>query len=91
MKINITTAPPKGFKPVTLTLTFETQEELDAYGTMMNFCPIGDGLRAMGGKPVDYQALKDVGAHIHRTADFEKGMMGNGYMSIHYTKNPVKY
>ena len=45
-----TPEPPPAFKPVTLQLTFETQEELDCFGTMFNHPKIMGKL--FKGKPV---------------------------------------
>jgi hypothetical protein len=47
--MKITTQKTKEFAPVRLTITFETQKELDAFGTLMNCTVIADTLEKMGG------------------------------------------
>ncbi len=43
MKVTNTTSP--SFQPVTLQFTFETKEELDAFGTLFNITPVAVCLR----------------------------------------------
>jgi len=42
MKAEITKPPT--YSPVSITLTFNTQDELDAFGALFNFSPVIDGL-----------------------------------------------
>jgi len=52
MKTNITTTPA-AFAPVSITITFETQRELDAFGTAMNCYPITMSIEYLGEMPED--------------------------------------
>lgn len=40
--------PPEVFTPVEITITFETQKELDALYTLSQYCPISDALIKIG-------------------------------------------
>jgi hypothetical protein len=37
------------FQPVTIQLTFENQQELDAFGTVFNFSPVGEAYSELSG------------------------------------------
>lgn len=49
-----------GFKPVTLHLTFETQDELDRFGSLCN--TVGPNKFSM----VNNKLMESVGANIHK-------------------------
>jgi len=62
------------FKPVTIQLTFETQDELDAFGSFFNHAVIdrafAEVLQSVGSKaPALYVIFHDAGAHIARHLD----------------------
>lgn len=61
----------KQFQPVTISLTFESQEELDAIGTLFNVSPICDVLNQLGFLHDDFRSnLQTAGAKIHQTQEF---------------------
>ena len=43
------TSPEPAFNPVTINLTFESQRELDTFGSLFNFTAVADALREVGG------------------------------------------
>ena len=56
------------FQPVTISMTFESQKELDAMGALFNTCIITDYLRDVGGiKNEIYQDFDAAGADINNT------------------------
>lgn len=63
-----TPEPPPAFKPVTLQFTFETQEELDCFGTLFNHPRIVYG--TFKGKEVSkilvslHAPLRDAGSNL---------------------------
>jgi hypothetical protein len=59
-------APPPAFTPVSVTFTFDTQEELNSMGTLFNFAPFTDALRKLSGSSVDayYISFQQVGGKI---------------------------
>jgi len=59
------------FRPVTIQLTFDTQEELDAFGSFFNHAVIdracAEVLQSVGSKaPSFYAILHDAGANIQK-------------------------
>lgn len=54
------------FKPVSFTFVFETQKELDRWGSLFNFSSFSDAM----GCGEHYKAFKDVGAEIEEGRDF---------------------
>lgn len=53
------------FSPVTLSLTFETQQELDAFGKLFNAVKVGRVLRERGLDPsVIWATAESAGANI---------------------------
>lgn len=71
MKTSISTKPA-GFAPVSITITFETQKELDAFGSAMNTVCIAHAIGKLSG--LEYvildklaRPLEELGANIHDT------------------------
>ena len=64
MKTEIVTAP---FTPKAIRITFETQAELDAFGTLCNCTVVGNAIEGMGGRLPDYNELDILGANINST------------------------
>lgn len=65
MKTSISTAP--AFSPRSITITFESQEELDAFGQLFNYGPVATALeRACGGATMRlYDPMRELGAKIY--------------------------
>lgn len=56
------------FQPVTISMTFESQKELDAMGSLFNACIINDYLSEIGGiKNEIYRVFESAGANIDNT------------------------
>ena len=67
MKIT-TNKQTQKFQPVTISMTFESQRELDAMGSLFNTCIIADYLSDIGGiKNEIYQDFENAGANIENT------------------------
>lgn len=49
MKVNVKKEPVPPFQPVSITLNFETQKELDAFGSLMNYTKVTDALATFAG------------------------------------------
>lgn len=65
--MKVTTDIPKSFVPVNLTLTFESQAELNAFGALFKYSPIAGSLRTVSKtiEPSDiYNKIKDLGGDI---------------------------
>jgi hypothetical protein len=57
------------FQPVTISMTFESQEELDAMGSLFNTGVINDYLIEIGGfRNRLYESFRDAGANIAKTS-----------------------
>ena len=55
------------FKPVRVTFTFESQKELDVFGSLFNTSRLGDKIRELAG--IDnyfYEAFEEVGARTYK-------------------------
>jgi hypothetical protein len=81
MKTQITKAP-EVFKPVSIEITFETQRELDAFGSLMNHARIGKAVENLGrmeqwtilekiAKPL-HELGADIGGGVDAIDDFLK-------------------
>lgn len=58
------------FVPVSLTLTFESQRELDVFGSLLNCSPFWDVMNDMGLTMPDYTVGEELGAkNIRHTAE----------------------
>ena len=55
------------FKPVTISLVFETQKELDAFGVLCNTALISDTIQKIGGKLPEYYEMEEAGANVDDT------------------------
>lgn len=88
MKAIVSTPKPVGFTPVSITLTFESQKELDAFGVVHNFTAIHDSFTILAGKKVDYTirdviaaTVTDAGGNIHAGInEFGRLLRGHGSM-----------
>ena len=60
MHSKVTSSAPKVFQPVSVEITFTSQEELDKFGALMNCNPI---YRIVGTGEL-WQTLKNAGANI---------------------------
>ena len=87
MKATVSNSKPVGFVPVSITLTFESQRELDAFGAIHNFTAISDSFAILSGKKIDYTercsisvAVEKAGGNIHsgigRLGDLIRGHAG---------------
>ncbi len=64
MKIQINSAPPV-FTPKSITITFESQEELDAMGSIFNHGHVNSFLlRKVNGDPKIWKSLESIGADL---------------------------
>jgi hypothetical protein len=52
------------FQPVTISMTFESQKELDAMGSLFNTCVVNDYLQIVGITNNPYESFRDAGANI---------------------------
>jgi hypothetical protein len=62
------------FQPVKLTITFESQKELDAFGVLCNTCLITETMNRIGGDLPDYTVMEDLGANVDNVENFLKEM-----------------
>ena len=73
MKSSINKQEKRAFIPRSITLTFETQEELDAFGKLFNSTAITDALEEFSGVPIDlYRDFEALGARVSPPADLTK-------------------
>lgn len=68
-----TPPPPPAFTPVSILLTFESQQELNAFGALFNYCPVADTLDKAG-CPGTFEQIAEtlqlVGAVISGSPEF---------------------
>ena len=65
MKVE-TTAPQQGFTPRSIIITFETQKELDAFGSLFNVGSVATTMRGLGIDSSDiYDKIQYIGGDIH--------------------------
>jgi hypothetical protein len=83
MKCKYTPASTE-FNPVSVTITFETQAELDAFGRFTNCAPILDTFRKLGGDLPKYTEMRYLGADINDTEGLIKILMNTPYMLHKY-------
>jgi hypothetical protein len=57
MKAELIT-PQTTFKPVAIALTFETQDELDAFGSLFNYSPVCETLMKLTKGRIDDEAIR---------------------------------
>lgn len=76
-----------GFKPVSVTLVFETQKELDAFGSLCNCVPILSAISSLNGRLPDANALTKIGANIHNTDEIVEGLKESHYFRHLLKKN----
>ena len=74
MKYNVTSNTVEKFPPVEITFRLESQQELDAFGSLFNTSCIITALDSIMGENIRwhevYEALKAAGANIHLTTQF---------------------
>jgi hypothetical protein len=63
---DISAEPVKKFTPKTLSITFQTQDELDAFGALCNCPRARNAMRENGGEMPHFKTLKDMGADIEK-------------------------
>ena len=79
MKVTLQPLAQKAFAPVNITFTFESQEELDAFGSVFNLSPIANAFAHAGGVSgsVIYKRIieagGDVSKYISDYSDFLQG------------------
>ena len=83
-----TIAKNKSFQSVSLTLTFETQRELDVYASFFNCAPISETMEALGVPYVDYRLLGNAGGKDNNTLEILNALMGTDYMQLKYSRKP---
>lgn len=66
MKVRDTSV--KHFLPVSIEITFETQDELDAFGSLCNTSFVVDAMSKVKGKLPSYETMEDFGADINKHA-----------------------
>jgi len=84
--MKITTDKSTEFKPVTVSFTFETQRELDVFGSLFNYTPITDTLDKLIGI-VDvpyYKHFESVGANCNNTFEVAKLIYTHAAIKKHF-------
>lgn len=82
MKVDTKVAPP-AFAARQLTITFETQDELDAFGTLFNHVGVAKALREVGfDSEAMYRAAQSIGGNI-----YNRNLLWEG-LRRHYSKLP---
>jgi hypothetical protein len=72
------------FQPVTISMTFESQQELDAMGSLFNTCVINDYLQTRGIMNNPYESFRDAGANIDKTEEVKKSIENHPSISRHF-------
>jgi len=62
--------PIPKFSPVSITLVFESQRELDIIGSIFNTSCVSDSIREMGGTVPDTNLFVEAGGNIHLATAF---------------------
>lgn len=89
MNIQITKGK-QGFTPVSITLTADSQEELDGLGSFFNTVPISAALRTAGFDSVPaYNGLQKAGAVIHRLVSKLDKQITDEVLRIYGTAKPA--
>ncbi len=74
----ITTKSPD-FSPVTLSITFESKLELDAWASMLNLNTLVESFHKLGVTPVDPKILRDEGGDINIYTDYFANLWTTGF------------
>jgi len=79
------------FKPVTISITLETQAELDAFGSLCNCNPIEESFVAFGIKLPHYSEMLALGADISNTTKLLNQLFSHPYINhrLKSTYNPT--
>ena len=86
MKIKVTAQNPE-FKPITLEIVFESQNEVDAFYALINCSPVVDTIEKMGGAMPSYKVLKDQ-ISVDKAEEF-LNILKNGYYVQHNWKPSI--
>ncbi len=62
------------FKPVSIELTFQSQEELDVFGSIIDSWVIKSVVEEMGGEWPDWQVFRKAGASMALTRKLQKAL-----------------
>lgn len=73
---------PNNFKPVEIKITFETQGELDEFGSLMNCCAITDSVICP-----HYSVFSEAGANIHKTNEVLRKIADHPSMVFMFENN----
>lgn len=76
-----TTIPERPFQPVTISITFETQKELDDFGSLCNSAAITDTMSLP-----HHSQLRALGANINGVNDLIDRIMSSSCMKYRYKK-----
>jgi len=65
---------PKPFTPVSITLIFDSQAELDAIGSLFNCSPVREAVGKLDAIAPDYRQFEIAGADIHLTDEISNSL-----------------